>query len=67
MAGRFSRRVHAYAQRRHIPLRHCDNGVRKHDQAEQYRPTGPPFPGVFLIRVARAPGVCLGGGNGGRP
>ena len=41
MAGRFSRRVHAYVKRRHIPLRHCDPGVRKHELAEQYRPPDP--------------------------
>ena len=57
MAGRFSRRVHAYAKRRHIPLRHCDPGVRKHELAEQYRPTDPHFTGVFLILVAKAPAL----------
>ncbi len=57
MAGRFSRRVHAYANRRHIPLRHCDPGLRKHELAEQYRPTDPSFTGVFLILVAKAPAL----------
>jgi hypothetical protein len=49
MAGRFSRRVHAYAKRRQIPLRHCAPGERKHELAEQYRPQDPTFTGVFLI------------------
>jgi len=57
MAGRFSRRVHAYAKRRHIPLRHCAPGVRKHELAEQYRPQDPTFTGVFLILVAKAPAL----------
>ncbi len=57
MAGRFSRRVHAYAKRRRIPLRHCAPGVRKHELAERYRPTDPAFTGVFLILVAKAPAL----------
>jgi hypothetical protein len=57
MAGRFSRRVHADAKRRRIPLRHCDPGVRKHELAEQYRPQDPTFTGVFLILVAKAPAL----------
>ncbi len=57
MAGRFSRRVHAYAKRRRIPLRHCAPGVRKHELAERYRPTDPAFTGLFLILVAKAPAL----------
>ena len=55
MAGRFSRRVHAYAKRRRIPLLHCEPGVRKHELADQHRPTDPRFTGLFLILVAKAP------------
>ena len=55
MAGRFSRRVHAYAKRRRIPLIHCEPGVRKHELAEQHRPAAANFTGLFLILVARAP------------
>lgn len=55
LAGRFSRRVHAYAKRRRIPLIHCAPGVRKHELAEQHRPTDPTFIGLFLILVAKAP------------
>jgi hypothetical protein len=57
MAGRFSRRVHAYARRHRIPLLHCEPGVRKHELAEQYRPSAPTFRGVFLILVAKAPAL----------
>jgi hypothetical protein len=41
MAGRFSRRVHAYAKRHRIPLVHWEPGVHKHTLAEQYLPTDP--------------------------
>jgi len=61
MAGRFSRRVHAYAKRRRIPLRHCAPGVRKHELAEPYRPTDPTCTGVFLILVAKAPALAWEG------
>lgn len=55
MAGRFSRRVHAYAKRRRVPLIHCEPGVRKHELADQHRPPDPNFRGLFLILVAKAP------------
>jgi hypothetical protein len=55
MAGRFSRRVRAYAQAKKIPVVDCRQGERKHELAEQYLPTDPNFVGVFLIRVSRAP------------
>jgi hypothetical protein len=55
MAGRFSRRVRAYAQAKKIPLVDCRQGERKHELAEQYLPTDPNFVGVFLILVSRAP------------
>lgn len=57
LAGRFSRRVHAYARRHRIPLIHCEPGVRKHELAEPYRPQDPAFTGVFLILVAKAPAL----------
>jgi hypothetical protein len=55
MAGRFSRRVHAYAKKHNIPIIHCKQGQRKHEIAEQYLPKEPDFTGVFLILVGRAP------------
>jgi len=57
MAGRFSRRVHAYAQQKGIPVIHCEPGVRKHELAQQHQPSDPNFQGLFLILVAKAPGL----------
>jgi len=53
-AGRFARRVHAYAQAKGIPLVHCPAGERKHEAAEVELPADPAFQGVFLIQVNRA-------------
>ena len=55
MAGRFSRRVHAYAEKHGLPIIHCNQEQRKHEIAEQYVPEDPDFVGVFLILVGRAP------------
>jgi hypothetical protein len=57
LAGRFSRRVHAYAQKHGIPIRHCRPDERKHELAEKHLPTDPAFRGVFLILVGKAPGL----------
>lgn len=57
MAGRFSRRIHAYAKQKGIPLFHCEPGERKHEIAERHRPSEPNFHGLFLILVAKAPGL----------
>jgi len=57
LAGRMSRRVHAYANSNKIPVRKCSAGERKHEIAEQYLPTDPNFVGMFLILVGRAPAV----------
>jgi len=55
MAGRFSRRVRAYAKSHQIPIIDCTQGERKHEIAAQYLPQDPDFMGVFLILVGRAP------------
>jgi hypothetical protein len=55
LAGRFSRRVRAYAKANAIPLLDCPAGERKHELAEQYRPSDATFTGVFAILVGRAP------------
>jgi hypothetical protein len=55
MAGRFSRRVHAYAKKHDVPIIHCKQRQRKHEIAKQHLPQGPDFVGVFLILVGRAP------------
>ena len=57
LAGRFSRRLHAYAQAHHIPVIHCAPGARKHEVAEKYLPQDPTFEGLFLILVAKAPAL----------
>ena len=57
MAGRFSRRVHAWANGHGIPLIHCPPDQRKHELAEKYLPADPQFRGLFLILVAKAPAL----------
>jgi hypothetical protein len=54
MAGRFSRRVRAFAKAHNIPVIDCGRGDRKHRIAEDYLATHPVSRGVFLILVARA-------------
>jgi len=55
MAGRFSRRVRAWAAANQVPVIDCGRGQRKHRIAEEYLATHSVGPGVFLILVARAP------------
>ena len=57
-AGRFSRRVHAWAGKEGIPLVKCQRGERKHELAKQYIPQLP-FQGVFCILVGRAPAPVI--------
>jgi len=54
-AGRFARRVRAYAEKQGIPLVYCKAGERKHQIAQEYLPADPNFRGLFCILVARAP------------
>jgi hypothetical protein len=54
LAGRFSRRVRAYAKARAIPVIDCSVDDRKHDIAEQHLATTRVTQGVFLILVGRA-------------
>ncbi len=55
MAGRFSRRVRAYAKAHDIPVIDCARGERKHELAEEHLSTHPEARGLFMILVARAP------------
>ncbi|MHC4690969.1 MAG: hypothetical protein ACYS5F_15285 [Planctomycetota bacterium] len=57
MAGRFSRRLRAYAKAHDIPLIDCKQKERKDEIAKTYIPQDPNFVGLFLIVVNRAPGV----------
>lgn len=54
MAGRFSRRLYAFAKARGIPVIDCEHGERKHEIAEEYLATHPAVQGLFLILVSRA-------------
>jgi hypothetical protein len=54
MAGRFSRRVRAYAKARGIPVIDCTRDDRKHELAEAHLATTRVTSGVFLIAVGRA-------------
>jgi hypothetical protein len=58
LAGRFARRVRAWAGANQVPVVHCKSGERKHEIAEEYLASHPVvWPGVFLILVAKAPAV----------
>ncbi len=55
MAGRFSRRVRAFAKARGIPVVFCAAGTRKHELAREYLTQPPKARGVFMILMGRAP------------
>ena len=57
LAGRFARRVRAWAADTAVPLIDGTAGERKHLVAEEYLRTHSVGPGVFLILVARAPAM----------
>jgi hypothetical protein len=54
-AGRFARRVKAWAAANGVPLIYCTAGQRKHLIAEEYLKTHAVTVGVFLILAAKAP------------
>jgi hypothetical protein len=55
-AGRFARRVRAWAAATGVPVIDCTAGQRKHEIAERYLAEHPPArSGVFLVLVAKAP------------
>lgn len=55
LAGRFSRRVRAWANANGVPVIDCGRGERKHLIAEDYLATHAVSRGVFLVLVAKAP------------
>jgi hypothetical protein len=55
MAGRFARRVKAWAAASGVPVIFCTAGQRKHLIAEEYLETHVVTTGVFLILAAKAP------------
>jgi hypothetical protein len=55
-AGRFARRVKAWAAANGVPVIYCKAGERKHQIAEEHLAAHPPSgPGVFLVLAAKAP------------
>src|SRR5215470_10507148 len=55
-AGRFARRVKAWAAANGVPVIYCTAGERKHRIAEERLAAHPPSgPGVFLVLAAKAP------------
>ena len=55
MAGRFARRVKAWAAANGVPLVFCTAGQRKHLIAEEYLESHSVAPGVFMVLAAKAP------------
>jgi hypothetical protein len=55
MAGRFARRVKAWAAANRVPVIFCTAGQRKHLIAEEFLETHVVSPGVFLVLAAKAP------------
>ena len=54
-AGRFARRVKAWASANGVPVIYCKAGERKHLIAEEYLATHAVGTGVFLVLAAKAP------------
>jgi len=57
MAGRFSRRVRAWAKARKVPVVDCPPGERKHEIAEQYLSSHSVDPGLFMVLVGKSQGI----------
>jgi len=53
LAGRYGRRVRAYANAHKIEVIECDSEERKHELAEKHLPKEADFQGVFLILASR--------------
>ena len=54
LAGRFARRLYAYANANQIPVVHCGRDTNKHEIGEEHLAKNPDVQGLFLIVVARA-------------
>ena len=57
LAGRFSRRLRAWAKANGIPVEYCAPGKRKHPIAEEHLSAKQVKPGLFLILVSKAPAL----------
>lgn len=54
-AGRFARRIRAFAEKHHLPLINADWEDDKHKIGEAHIPKDPKFQGLFCIIVGRCP------------
>jgi len=57
MAGRFSRRLRAWAKEKNIPVVYSSPGERKHDVAAEHLATHDVKAGLFMVLVSKAPGL----------
>jgi len=57
LAGRFSRRLRAWAKDNQVPVIYCSPGENKHKLAEQHLATHPTKPGLFMVLVSKAPAL----------
>jgi len=57
MAGRFSRRLRAWAKANEIPVVYSSPGERKHDMAAEHLASHEVKPGLFMILVSKAPAL----------
>ena len=65
MAGRFSRRLRAWAKANDIPVMYCSPGERKHEIAEEHLATHETKPGAFHDSCRQSTGAGLGGADDG--
>ena len=57
MAGRFSRRLRAWAKANQIPVVYTSPGKRKHDIGSKHLASHEVKPGLFMILVSKAPAL----------
>jgi hypothetical protein len=57
MAGRFSRRLRAWAKENNVPVIYCSPGEDKHKMGEEHLAAHQTKPGLFLILVSKAPAL----------
>jgi len=57
MAGRFSRRLRAWAKENNIPVVYSSPGERKHEIASEHLATHEVKPGLFMVLVSKAPAL----------
>ena len=55
LAGRFSRRLNAYAKSSGVPVIYSEAGDRKDEAAEEYLTKNPQTKGLFMVFVSKAP------------